>query len=420
MQNRIVRFSEFGGPEVLKISNEEIKEPKKNEIRIKVKALGLNQAEVMLREGRYVGKPELPSRIGIEASGIVESIGDGVTKFKVGDEVCAIPFLSWDDNDFWTNESINSYGTYGDTAIIPEWTVTEKISHQSFEEAAAAWCQYLTAWGGLIYNANIEQRKCCLITGASSSAAIGAMQIVKIFGLKTIAVSRTLKKAKELKSIGYDEVLALEDDNFEENVLDVTNGSIIRNDEGKIKVGPDSVGYKLDKESLIFGGKITTTSDIAVAAGDANFGDNNLVSHLDKKIITNSKIEIKKLIEDGIDRVKLNKDDVPVILVGGGSILVKGNLKGASEVLIPEHSDVANAIGASLAQAGGEIDKIYSYSEMGRDQSIENAKKDAIERALQAGAIKDSINIIELEEIPLSYLPSGSVRIHAKAVGDIF
>ena len=216
MQNRIVRFSEFGGPEVLNIINEEIKEPKINEVRIKVKALGLNQAEVMLREGRYVGKPELPSRIGIEASGIVESIGEGVTKFKEGDEVCAIPFLSWDDNDFWTNDSINSYGTYGDTAIIPEWTLTKKISHQSFEEAAAAWCQYLTAWGGLIYNSNIEQRKCCLITGASSSAAIGAMQIVKIFGLKTIAVSRTLKKAKELKSIGYDEVLALEDDKFEE------------------------------------------------------------------------------------------------------------------------------------------------------------------------------------------------------------
>ena len=126
------------------------------------------------------------------------------------------------------------------------------------------------------------------------------------------------------------------------------------------------------------------------------------------------------MIEEGIDRVKLNKDDVPVILVGGGSILVNGKLKGASEVLIPDHSDVANAIGASLAQAGGEIDKIYSYSEMGREKSIENAKNDAISRALQAGAIKNTIKIIELEEIPLSYLPSGSVRIHAKAVGDIF
>ena len=223
-KNRIIRFSKFGGPEVLEIHEEEIKSPKKGEVRIQVKALGLNQAEVMLREGRYVGKPDLPSRIGIEASGIVDEIGEGVTKFKSGDEVCAIPFLSWDNSDFWTNDSINKYGTYGDTAIVPEWTLTNKIDHQSFEQAAAAWCQYLTAWGGLVYNSDIKERKCCLITGASSSAAIGAMQIVKIFGLKTIAVSRTLQKEKQLKEIGYDEVLALNDEKFEENILDITNG----------------------------------------------------------------------------------------------------------------------------------------------------------------------------------------------------
>ncbi len=197
-------------------------------------------------------------------------------------------------------------------------------------------------------------------------------------------------------------------------------GSIVREKNGLVSIGPDSVGFKLDKESLIFGGSTMTTSDITIAAGDADFGNKNLVVNLNQDLINKSKIEIKRMIEEGIDRVKLNKEDVPVILVGGGSILVQGNLKGASEVLIPEHSDVANAIGASLAQAGGEIDKIYSYSEMGREKSIENAKNDAIKRALQAGAIKETINIIELEEIPLSYLPSGSVRIHAKAVGDIF
>ena len=141
---------------------------------------------------------------------------------------------------------------------------------------------------------------------------------------------------------------------------------------------------------------------------------------IDNELIKKAQTEIKLMIEDGIDRVKLNKEDVPVILVGGGSVLVNSKLKGASEVLIPEHSNVANAIGASLAQAGGEIDKIYSYNEMGREKSIENAKKDAVKRALQAGAKKNTIKIIELEEIPLSYLPSGSVRIHAKAVGDIF
>ena len=224
MTNRIIRFNEFGGPEVLEIHNEDLKLPNEGEVRIKVKALGLNQAEVMLREGRYVGKPNLPSRIGIEASGIVEEIGKGVNSYKIGDEVCAIPFLSWDNNDFWTNDSINKYGTYGDTAIVPEWTLTKKITNQTFEQAAAAWCQYLTAWGGIVYNSDIEKRKYCLLTGASSSAAIGAMQIAKSFGLKTIAISRTLKKEKELKKIGYDEVLSLTDPNIEKNILDVTDG----------------------------------------------------------------------------------------------------------------------------------------------------------------------------------------------------
>ncbi|PPR47143.1 MAG: Quinone oxidoreductase 1 [Alphaproteobacteria bacterium MarineAlpha5_Bin9] len=224
MKNRIVRFSKFGGPEVLEIFNEKIKLPDKNEVRINIKALGLNQAEVMLREGRYVGTPILPSRIGIEGSGIIDEVGTNVHDWKVGDEVCAIPFLSCDHNDYWTSDSINKYGTYGDTAIVPAWTITKKIPHQTFEEAAAAWCQYLTAWGGLVYKSNIENSKWCVITGASSSAAIGAMQIVKIFGLKTIAISRTLKKEKALKEIGYDEVLSLDNSNLEKDIMDITNG----------------------------------------------------------------------------------------------------------------------------------------------------------------------------------------------------
>ena len=136
MTNRIVRFNEFGGREVLKIQNEDLKSPNEGEVRIRVKALGLNQAEVMLREGRYVGKPNLPSRIGVEASGIVEEIGKGLSTYQVGVEFCAIPFLSWDNNDFWTNDSINKYGTYGDTAIVPDWTLTNKVKSQTFEQAA--------------------------------------------------------------------------------------------------------------------------------------------------------------------------------------------------------------------------------------------------------------------------------------------
>jgi len=197
-------------------------------------------------------------------------------------------------------------------------------------------------------------------------------------------------------------------------------GSLIQSYNNNITVGPESVGFKLTTESLIFGGKILTASDIAISHGLANFGDRNKISHLDKNTVVKAIKVIKRMIEEGIDRVKLNKDPVPVILVGGGNILVEDNLEGAQEVIVPEYSDVANAIGASLAQAGGEIDKIYSYSDIGREKSIELAKTDAIQRARQAGAKEETISIIELEEIPLTYLPSGAVRLHVKAVGDLF
>ena len=224
MKNRIVRFNKFGSPEVLQIFEEKLKIPNHDEVRIRIKAFGVNQGEVMYREGRYVSQPNFPSRLGSEGSGIIDLIGNNNLKYKIGDEVTIIPFLSWDKYGNWTSDSSNKYGTYGDTAIVPAWTITKKIESQSYEEAAAIWAQYLTAWGGLVYNSNIEKRKCCIFTGASSSAAIGGMQIVKSFGLKAYAISRTLAKKENLLNVGYDDVLSLTDPKLEENIMDLTNG----------------------------------------------------------------------------------------------------------------------------------------------------------------------------------------------------
>ena len=224
MKNRIVRFNKFGSPEVLQIFEEKLKIPNHDEVRIRIKAFGVNQGEVMFREGRYVSKPNFPSRLGSEGSGIIELIGDTNLQYKIGDEVTIIPFLSWDKYGNWTSDSSNKYGTYGDTAIIPAWTIAKKIESQSYEEAAAIWAQYLTAWGGLVYNSNIENRNCCIFTGASSNAAIGGMQIVKSFGLKAYAISRTLAKKEKLLNVGYDDVLSLTDPKLEENIMDLTNG----------------------------------------------------------------------------------------------------------------------------------------------------------------------------------------------------
>ena len=196
-------------------------------------------------------------------------------------------------------------------------------------------------------------------------------------------------------------------------------GSIVRQSEAGTKVGPDSVALDLLSKARVFGGDTLTTTDIAVAAGYADIGDKSLVSDLDSNAVEAAICAIHDLLEMTIDRVKSSRGDVPVILVGGGSILVNRDIKGASEVIRPELSGVANAIGAGLAQVGGEIDRIYSYSNIGREQSIAQAKEEAISRAVEAGASRGSTDVVSIEEMPLAYLPAGAVRIKVKAIGDL-
>ncbi len=195
-------------------------------------------------------------------------------------------------------------------------------------------------------------------------------------------------------------------------------GSLVR-DEGGLTVGPDSVGYELTEKALVFGGETLTATDIAVAAGAVKIGDRSRVRHLAAAEIDNGLAEIHRLVEDAIDRVKTSVEDAPVVLVGGGSVLVTRKLRGASEVKIPDNSAVANAIGAGMAQVGGEIDRIFSYESEGRDASLARAKKEATMRAIAAGARADSVQILEVEELPLTYMPAGAVRLRVKAVGDL-
>lgn len=196
-------------------------------------------------------------------------------------------------------------------------------------------------------------------------------------------------------------------------------GSIVRQIEGVLTIGPDSVALNLLSEALVFGGNTLTATDIAVAAGYAEIGDKSLVAHLDKTMVAEASELMHCMVEEAVDRVKSGKGNVPVILVGGGSVLLNRKLKGSSEMIKPELSGMANAIGAGLAQVGGEVDKIYSYANLGREVSIERAKEEAVERAVSAGADRNSVAIVNLEELPLAYLPAGAVRIKTKAIGDL-
>ncbi len=221
---RIVRFNEVGGPEVLKIYDEPLQEPGEGEVRLKVEAMGLNRAEIMFRDGKYVADPIFPSRIGIEGSGTIDALGAGVSGFCIGDKVAAIPFLSWDKQNYWTAESVTRYGIYGESAVVPAYTVAPNPNNISMIEAAAIWCQYLTAWGGIISYAKLSRDDTALVTAASSSAGLGGLQIANLSGATTIAVTRTAGKRQFLLDAGADHVVVSDDEDLQERVMDITGG----------------------------------------------------------------------------------------------------------------------------------------------------------------------------------------------------
>ena len=186
-----------------------------------------------------------------------------------------------------------------------------------------------------------------------------------------------------------------------------------------VSIGPESVGYRLSEEGLLFGGKVLTTSDIAVASGRADFGNRANLPHFSQAVLDGLLTKIDSIIEDGLDRMKMSRDKVPVILVGGGSVLAPDQLKGASQVIRPDHASVANAVGAAIAQVGAESESIVSYDATSREQALATIKRQAIAKAVNAGAAENTVKIIDLDEVYLSYMPGNMVQIRAKAVGDL-
>jgi N-methylhydantoinase A/oxoprolinase/acetone carboxylase beta subunit len=196
-------------------------------------------------------------------------------------------------------------------------------------------------------------------------------------------------------------------------------GSLVRRSNGKMCVGPDSVGYRLEEEAIVFGGKTLTATDIAVAMGRANLGDTKRLAKVTHTVAKQVDRLIRQTIEGCIDRLKLSPAGVPVVLVGGGSILLPDQVEGASEIHRPQNYDVANAIGVAIAPVSAEIDRLFSYTQFSRQEALREAQKMAMEKARLAGADPNSTEIVELEEIAMAYLPEHAVRIKVKAAGPL-
>jgi NADPH:quinone reductase-like Zn-dependent oxidoreductase len=211
--SKIVRFYEKGGPEVLRLEDVPLQQPGPGEVRLQVKACGLNRAEVLFARGFYMEQPNLPARLGYEASGVVEAVGEGVDKSWMGKNVATIPGFS-----------MNQYGVIGEQAVVPARILVETPDNISYTQAAAAWMQYLTAYGALVYIGKVTTGDFVVITAASSSVGLAAIQIVRAEGGVPIAATRTSAKKAELLELGASHVIATQEEDLPARVQEITGG----------------------------------------------------------------------------------------------------------------------------------------------------------------------------------------------------
>ncbi|MGW0907952.1 zinc-dependent alcohol dehydrogenase family protein [Streptomyces sp. NPDC002853] len=194
---RAVLFDEIGGPEVLKIHEVELTPPAPGELLIRVEALGLNRAEALFRSGGYYYEPTLPgSRLGYEAAGVVERIGEGVTEFAVGDTVFTGPGIE-----------MSAQGVYAERVVLPASAVVPRPAEVDAATGAAAWLTYTTAYGGMIETGGLRPGDHVLITGASSGVGTAAIQVARRTGAVPIATTRTEAKRQQLLDLGAAEVI---------------------------------------------------------------------------------------------------------------------------------------------------------------------------------------------------------------------
>ena len=188
-------------------------------------------------------------------------------------------------------------------------------------------------------------------------------------------------------------------------------------DPAKPSVGPLSVGYRLTRDALVFGGDILTATDVAVAAGLIDLGDRKRVARLDAGTVRAVLDRAREMIEENVDRIKTDAGDVTLIAVGGGAFLVPEKLQGVARVVRVPHGGCANAVGAAIAQVSGEVDQVFQGKTRG--EAIALARALADERAIEAGASRQSLDMVEAEDTPIAYLPGNAMRVRVKVVGDI-
>lgn len=210
---KVVRFHRLGGADVLQIEDLPLPEPGPGEVRLRVRAIGLNRAEVVFRKGQYLVQPTLPSKIGYEASGIVEAIGPAVSPDLIGQIRSTVPAFD-----------LGKYGVYGEVAIVPADVLAAYPETLNFEQGASIWMQYFTAWGALCHFGHLTAGDHVVIPAASSSVGLAAIEICRAEGATAIALTRTSEKRQVLLELGAHHVIATDEEDLVARIMEITAG----------------------------------------------------------------------------------------------------------------------------------------------------------------------------------------------------
>lgn len=214
---RVVRFHQFGGAEVLRFEDLPKTPPAPDEVAIEVRAIGINRAELLMRQGTYIERPALPSGLGLEAAGVISAIGHLVKDLAVGDAVSIIPPIS-----------MSRWPAYGELVTYPAKFAVRQPDGLGHVKAAAAWMQYLTAFGALVDMAKLASGESLLINAASSSVGLAAIQIAKRLGARPVAMTRSPAKVERLLAAGAEHVVLSSSKNLAPRLVEASGSSGFR------------------------------------------------------------------------------------------------------------------------------------------------------------------------------------------------
>jgi NADPH:quinone reductase len=212
-KTRVIRFHRTGGPEVLQIDEIELPTLKNNEVLLKMDALAISRADILWREGDYVEDPILPAQIGYEGAGVVDSIGPKVKTIRPGDRVSTFPAAS-----------LVEYAAHGEKIVYPESSLLTYPPNLNPAQAASANTALFLAYFALVELAALRQGRFVVITAATASTGIAALQLAKRLGAKCIAITRSSSRRVELTSAGADHVIVAGEEDIRDAIIDLTDG----------------------------------------------------------------------------------------------------------------------------------------------------------------------------------------------------